>query len=120
MQVSAGGRDRPVPERRLDQMNRSAVVECVGSVRVTEPVGADGFRNSGSLRCILEYDPHPTAIKRLSCSGRKDGLVGGGPGAEFEQFVPQLVRDGDCPRPAVLPEHGDLGFVGVVLQIPPF
>jgi hypothetical protein len=107
-------------ERCLDQMDGRAMVECMGGMGVPQPVGADRFRNPGPSRRVPDDGPHTAAIERSSRPRREYRLITSSPGAKLQQVIPQLGRDGDRACPAVLPEHRDLGFVGVVLQIPPF
>ena len=75
MKVRAGGRNRAMAQRRLDQMNRRTVVQSVGSMRVPEPVGANWKVDVGVIGCPAEDHPDTPAIQAFATARRKHKTV---------------------------------------------
>ena len=58
MEVAACSRDGRMAERRLDEMDRSAAIEAMRCVGMSEPMGRDRARQLGSFRRRLDDAMH--------------------------------------------------------------
>ncbi len=100
-------------------MDRTAVLQRVGSVGVAQPVGADLFFNPYPLSRRRDDAVHVARCQVPPRLTGKDRVVGSSPASKGLQLRPQLRSQQDGPRPGALAEKVDLTAALPDLQVLP-
>ena len=124
MQIPPCRRDRGMSKSRLNQVNRRTTVECVGGMRVAEPVRRHRQSYTGAFRRRPDDTQDSDGLEKASVlcplSGAEHGI------ARIwilrpqgEEKLPDRRRQLNRARHAPFAEDGDLTAFAVRLQIAP-
>jgi len=87
------------------------MIECMGSMGVPEPMGANQFHYPDPFsRPAYDYPNSPT-IQRLSAPRAKNQFLGSRRSAASIKFRPKLGGQRNGPGSGVLAENGDLAGI---------
>jgi hypothetical protein len=113
MQISAGGRNRGMAERRLHEVDRGAAVECVARVGVAHPVRRD-LLFQACLLCRRVDDPSDLRGVEMPAAfaAGKDSIDRAAVTPDRHQLCPGLRLQQDRTGLAAFTEDGDLATFG--------